>query len=267
MRKQPGGHAGLAGSIVFVLPFVLAQFAQGADQFVDSAGVRIRYTDEGQGPPVILIHGYTASGDLNWRIPGTIDLLAKKYRVITLDNRGHGKSDKPTEVEAYGPAMAQDALRVLDHLQIKKAHFVGYSMGGMITLHVAAIAPERMLSGVIGGMGWVVAGTPVADSPDGDRGNQPALRACARAFPTLGITREQLAAIKVPLVVVIGTSDGLLERRVTPLVEVRPDIPIVKIEGANHVTCIFRPEFKKSIVEFLDQQPRPTAEAGHKTAK
>lgn len=259
-RALPQLFLSLAVLLLGALP------ADAEDKFVESEGVRIRYTDEGEGPPVILIHGFTASGDLNWRIPGTVDQLSKRYRVITLDNRGHGKSDKPTEVEAYGAKMPQDALRVLDALKIEKAHFVGYSMGGMITLKLAATAPERMLSAVVGGMGWIVEGPAFPAGEGSERGNNPALRACGRSFPQLGITRDQLAAIKVPIVVVIGTDDGLLAQRVEPLSEVRPDIPIVKIAGANHVTCIFRPEFRRAIQEFLDKQPKPAAQAAVKSA-
>ncbi|MGD9648551.1 MAG: alpha/beta fold hydrolase [Pirellulales bacterium] len=235
-----------------LLPSALAR---AADQFFDSAGVRIRYTDEGQGPPVVLIHGFTASGDMNWRIPGMVAALAKDYRVITLDNRGHGKSDKPTEATEYGANMADDVLRLLDHLKIEKAHFVGYSMGGMITLKLTAVAPERMLSAVVAGMGWTPLGPIAAErEADGERRGNPSLRACARAFPQLGITREELQAIKVSMIVIIGGDDGLLARRVKPLAEVRPDIPVIEIEGANHLTCVFRPELRQSVREFLDKQ-------------
>lgn len=246
---------GRAAAIALVGLMWASSAANGADQFFDSDGVQIRYTDEGQGTPVVLIHGYTASGDMNWRIPGAVDLLAKHYRVITLDNRGHGKSDKPTEVEGYGDKMAGDVLRLLDHLKIERAHFVGYSMGGMITLKLAAIAPDRMLSAVIGGMGWVELGPALPEGEAANARGNAALRACARGFPQLGITRDELKGIQVPLVVVIGSDDGLLARRVDPLIEVRPEVPVVKISGANHLTCIFRPEFRQAILEFLDKQP------------
>ncbi|MBN1342399.1 MAG: alpha/beta fold hydrolase [Phycisphaerae bacterium] len=227
--------------------------ARGAEGFFDSDGVRIRYTDEGAGPPVVLIHGFMASGDLNWRIPGVIRLLAKDYRVITLDNRGHGKSDKPTDVDDYGPKMAQDVLRLLDHLKIAKAHFVGYSMGGLITMKLATIAPDRMLSAVIGGMGWLKEGSAVPD-PKGRRGTSPPLRACAHAFPTLGITRQELAAINLPLMVVVGTNDRLIKYVVDPFREARPDVPVTMVPGANHINCVFRAEFRNAITEFLAKQ-------------
>lgn len=228
------------------------------DLFFDSAGVRIRYQVEGEGPPVVLIHGYTASGDTNWRIPGTIALLSPEYRVITIDNRGHGKSDKPEDAAAYGANMAEDIVRLLDHLQIEKAHLAGYSMGGMITLKVAATHPERMYSGMIGGMGWVPWG-PILDGAlghgEGSTGRGAThMRACGRAFPDLGITEEELKAIRVPLTVIIGEADGLYERRVVPLAAARPDIPVVIIPKMNHINCSFNPEYKSAVKHWLDEQ-------------
>jgi len=227
--------------------------ALGDEGYLVSDGVRIHYTDEGAGPPVVLVHGFIASSSMNWRIPGVIKSLARDYRVITLDNRGHGKSDKPTKVSDYGVKMVHDVLNLLDHLKIAKAHFVGYSMGGMITMKLATIAPERMLSVVFGGMGWIPQGRIPADRGR-RRGMDPPLRACARAFSMLGITRDELAAIRVPAVVVIGAEDHLVGRFVEPLREVRPDIPVVTVPGANHISCVLRPQFRKAIKAFLDKQ-------------
>ncbi len=248
-----GGVSSLLTAFAMVVALRVPTPAHAEEHYFDSAGVKIRYTDEGSGPPVVLIHGYLASGDLNWRTSAVVSLLAKDFRVITLDNRGHGKSDKPTSPDDYGVNMVQDVLRLLDHLKIAKAHFVGYSMGGMITMKLATLAPDRMLSAVVGGMGWIKKGAAIGDRGD-RRGVSTPLRACARAFPMLGITREELVAIKVPATVVIGTDDGLLGRSVEPLREVRPDIPVVLVSGANHLNCIFRPEFRKAIKEFLDKQ-------------
>src|SRR5437764_612909 len=100
-------------------------------QSFDSRGVKIHYTVEGQGAPVVLIHGLHSSADINWRVPGTIKTLAAHYRVIAFDVRGHGHSDKPDKDDAYGVEMAEDVVRLMDHLKIDKAHIVGYSMGGM----------------------------------------------------------------------------------------------------------------------------------------
>src|SRR6266446_970237 len=113
------------------------------DKFFDSNGVKIRYTVEGKGEPVLLIHGFTANIEIQWTIPGITRALAKKYQVIAFDNRGHGKSGKPHDAEKYGMEMVEDAVRLLDHLKIKKAHVVGYSMGGMIALKLAVVHSDR----------------------------------------------------------------------------------------------------------------------------
>jgi pimeloyl-ACP methyl ester carboxylesterase len=121
------------------------------DQFFDSNGVKIRYTVEGQGEPVLLIHGFTASIEMQWGIPGIIKALANDYQVIALDNRGHGKSGKPHDPKSYGMEMVEDAVRLLDHLKIKKAHVVGYSMGAMITNKLLTTYPDRVICATLGG--------------------------------------------------------------------------------------------------------------------
>src|SRR3954451_25213821 len=102
-------------------------------QSFDAKGVKIRYAVEGKGEPVVLIHGLYASGFINWKLTGVVDLLAKDNQVIYLDLPGHGLSDRPANKDAYGTQMADDIILLLDHLKIKKAHLVGYSLGGMIT--------------------------------------------------------------------------------------------------------------------------------------
>jgi pimeloyl-ACP methyl ester carboxylesterase len=118
------------------------------DQYFDSAGVRIRYVSVGQGKPVILIHGWAADAEM-W--DSLIQDLSHDYRVIALDCRGHGKSDKPTDPKQYGMEMVNDIVRLMDHLGFAKAHIVGYSMGGSIALKMLTVRPERFLTAVIGG--------------------------------------------------------------------------------------------------------------------
>jgi pimeloyl-ACP methyl ester carboxylesterase len=87
-----------------------------------SAGdVRLHFTDEGAGTPVVLLHGFAVNADLNWRLPGVTQALSRNHRVIALDLRGHGLSDKPHDPERYGFAMAQDVIELLDHLGIAEA--------------------------------------------------------------------------------------------------------------------------------------------------
>lgn len=129
------------------------------DQFFDSNGVRIRYVEQGTGEPVVLVHGLTASVEANWVAPKVFEELAKNYRVIAMDCRGHGKSEKPHDAKQYGQEMAFDVVRLLDHLKIQKAHIVGYSMGSMITLKLLTMKPERFLTATLGGHGGILAPT------------------------------------------------------------------------------------------------------------
>src|SRR5438105_4735903 len=100
----------------------------------DSAGVKIAYIESGKGEDVILVHGLYSSAQMNWVMPGIFKRLAEKYRVVALDLRGHGDSDKPDAEDAYGQPMVDDITRLMDHLKIQKAHIVGYSLGGIIVM-------------------------------------------------------------------------------------------------------------------------------------
>jgi pimeloyl-ACP methyl ester carboxylesterase len=121
---------------VWLLVFCTSPLLVADDFFFDSRGVNIHYSVEGKGEPVILIHGFGTSIQLNWGTPGIIKALADQYQVIALDNRGHGQSDKPHAPSAYGSEMANDVIRLMDHLDIRKAHIIGYSMGGVITSYL-----------------------------------------------------------------------------------------------------------------------------------
>ena len=100
-----------AGTLRSRVPTGASALDNVGDSF-DSKGVKIAYTVRGQGEPVILIHGWLASGWINWDLPGISDLLAKDHQVITIDMPGHGLSDKPTKDEAYGPELVEDVVRL-----------------------------------------------------------------------------------------------------------------------------------------------------------
>ena len=122
--------------------------------YFDHDGVKIHYTVEGEGEPVILIHGFAVNGDMNWRRMGVNRALRKEYKVITIDTRGHGLSDKPYEKDAYGEKMAWDVIELLNYLDIKEAHLVGYSLGGFIALKCVVSHPSRWKSLTIMGSAW-----------------------------------------------------------------------------------------------------------------
>jgi pimeloyl-ACP methyl ester carboxylesterase len=119
--------------------------------FADNQGVRIHYEIDGKGPPLVLQHGFSDSLQ-TWYELGYVDALKQDYRLILVDARGHGASDKPHEPEAYKPASnAADVVSVLTDLGISRAHFFGYSMGGWIAFAMAQYAPQHVHSLVIGG--------------------------------------------------------------------------------------------------------------------
>ena len=127
--------------------FVLAAIL-GPDQFFQSDGVRIRYVVAGHGDAVVLIHRWSASAEM-WE--PLIKNLSRDHRVIAMDCRGHGKSDKPHDPTAYGDEMVKDVVHLLDHLKIKKAHIVGYEMGGGIVAKMLTQYPDRFRSAVMSG--------------------------------------------------------------------------------------------------------------------
>ena len=135
---------------VALLSTALSAPVVGNDMYFDSDGVRIRYIDvgprDGDGEPVVLIHGGAASIEWQWGESGMIDALDDDYRVIALDCRGHGKSDKPHDARKYGNEMVLDIIRLLDHLDVEKAHLVGYSLGGRIVFKFVADHPQRVIS-------------------------------------------------------------------------------------------------------------------------
>ncbi len=114
-------------------------------------GVRIHYRIVGDGPPLILHHGFTQSLK-RWYLCGYVEALSKDYKVIAMDPRGHGESDKPHDPAAYELTLrVKDVITVLDHLGIDRAAFWGYSNGGRIAFGLAKYWPERVSALIIGG--------------------------------------------------------------------------------------------------------------------
>lgn len=145
---------------IVILTMLLPGAASAADETFDSNGVKIRYVTEGKGVPVVLIHGWMSDSSM-WGadLAGNTRLKpAEGFKVIALDCRGHGKSDKPHDVKQYGTEVAEDVVRLLDHLKIEKAHVVGYSSGAFIAGNIVARHPDRILSVVYAGQAPVIAG-------------------------------------------------------------------------------------------------------------
>lgn len=256
------------------------------EHFFDSDGVKIRYIVSGEGDPVLLIHGYTASAETNWG--SVIPALSKQYQVIALDNRGHGKSDKPEGADQYDVEMIKDSINLLDHLGIEKAHVVGYSMGGYITAKMTTLYPERMLSATIGGAGWAqddparnsmletlaksieeegsMAPLFTALTPEGEtmpeaqinamssmimQNNDPkALANVARGMKGHAVAKEDLEKVDLPTMLIIGSKDPLKDSA-DAWMSVQDDDQYVVLEGADHMTAFVNPKFLASIEAFL----------------
>jgi pimeloyl-ACP methyl ester carboxylesterase len=242
------------------------------DNFFDSNGVRIRFVAQGPGTPIVLIHGYTGNIERHWINPGVFSKLATDFRVIALDCRGHGKSDKPVDPKRYGAEMSQDVVRLLDHLKIPRAHIVGYSMGAMIAGHVLTTNPDRFITATFVGYHpvhtWTAAdereaeasaldlesATPfrslilgvsppnAAPSEDEIReasrrlaaaNDTKALAAYNRGRGALAVTDAQLAAIHVPTLGIIGSGDPSVGG-MRDLQRVMSALTVVVVDGATH---------------------------------
>jgi len=129
----------------------VAQQAPKEDYFTASDGVKIHYLTAGaSGSWVVLIHGYSDNAERMWFRTGIAPALAANHRIVALDNRNHGKSDKP---QPGGTGRAQDVVELMDHLQIDRAHIHGYSMGGAMTGQLLAMIPQRFITAGFGGSG------------------------------------------------------------------------------------------------------------------
>ena len=225
----------------------------------DSNGVKIHYTIDGEGEPILLIHGYTANGTLNWRLPGSVRVLSENFQVINMDVRGHGSSDKPEDESAYGLEMVEDVVRLLDHLELKSAHVAGYSMGGMIVIKLLTLHPDRVRSAAVCGMGWrePTLPRPSQGARSGRLGQgNPIMEIVGRTFGALTTTEEEMRAIKTPTVIVVGENDPGQRQRVDKWQEIRPDIPVVIVPDATHASASFKDEFKAALKEFFEAQAK-----------
>jgi pimeloyl-ACP methyl ester carboxylesterase len=297
---RPSVATRLAVALIALLSFPLV--ARADDQFFDSDGVRIRYVVRGHGEPVVLIHGLAANLDINWMT--VMKPLSADYQVIALDLRGHGKSDKPHGPDRYGAAMAEDVIRLLDHLHVQRAHLVGYSLGAMVSAKVVATHPDRVLTVTLGGAAgvldapetWLVS-KATADALENGRGllpllealkppgapkvtpaqvkvmnaflnatNDPlALAAVLRGVRGLVVSDEQVRQIKVPVQAIVGSLDPL-KRSVDAWKELLPDMRVDVIEGADHLRGPMRPEFLRVLKSFLAAHAAHKADAPQRRA-
>jgi len=240
----------------------------------DSAGVRLHYELHGpeDGPPIVLVHGFASDYQLNWVGTRWQETLTKAgHRVIGLDCRGHGSSDKPHDPAAYAlEIMAADVRRLLGHLHIETANYLGYSMGAKIGLQAMVDFPKRVGRVVLGGIGWggafraaqeiakALRGGPIEspvaktfyDFAKGRASNDlEALAACILG-PQPEPDSAALAKITNPVLVVVGDEDDIVAE-VDRFIEHLPTAKLVTIAGRNHMSAVPAGEFKKAALEFL----------------
>jgi pimeloyl-ACP methyl ester carboxylesterase len=245
-------------------------------------GTPIAYQLLGTGAPVVLLHGFTETGE-SWREAGYVEpLLHRGRQGVLIDCRGHGESGKPHHTEAYGGGkQVGDVLAVLDAAGIRRADLVGYSMGGLIALALAMRAPERVRSlVVIGAHPFAQDMTPyrlavaegiecwlAAIEAQGIRLSQAArrrilsndrraLQACvSRDRPDMSAA---LSRLKAPLLAIAGTDDPI-RGSVRALAE-QVGGSFLALDGLNHITAFLATgQILPAIERFFDSQGAPGA--------
>jgi pimeloyl-ACP methyl ester carboxylesterase len=242
--------------------------------------VEIAYLDEGEGDPVVLVHGFASTKEVNWVHPGWLATLGDAgYRVIALDNRGHGASGKLYDPAAYHSAtMADDVRALLDHLGIARADLMGYSMGARICAFLAVEHQQRARSVILGGLGMRLVegvGLPVriaeglearslAEVSDPtarmfrsfaeqNKSDLKALAACIRGSRQT-LSRAQVAAIQAQVLVAVGTKDPVAGSA-QGLAALIPHGRALDIPDRDHMLAVGDKVFKAGVIDFLNQRP------------
>ena len=243
--------------------------------------VDIAFLDEGEGEPIVLVHGFASNKEVNWVYPGWVSTLTRAgRRVIALDNRGHGASTKLYDPAAYHSGLlAEDVRALIDHLALPHADVMGYSLGGRITALLAAKHPQRVRSAILGGVGIHLlegAGLPsptiaaaleaptradVSD-PTGHtfrafaeqtRSDLRALAACIRGSRQT-LSRDELERLTMPLLVAAGSKDQIAGSP-EQLAALVPGAQALVIPGRDHMLAVGDKAFKAGVLEFLAQRP------------
>jgi len=245
-----------------------------------NGAVEIAYLDEGEGDPIVLVHGFASSKNVNWVYPTWVsDLRKDGRRVIALDNRGHGESEKLYDPAQYSiPAMASDTIALMDHLDIARADVMGYSLGGRIAGWLGLNQPARLRSAILAGIGigLINGGGPgenvavALEAPtledvtdpigrtfrafaDQTRSDRRALAACLRG--SRGLMRgEEAAAITVPVLIAVGTADEVAGSAAA-LGKIIPGSEVLDIPNRHHMRAVGDKVYKAGVADFLSRRP------------
>jgi len=240
----------------------------------------IAYLDEGEGEPIVLVHGFASNKDVNWVAPGWVTTLTRAgRRAVALDNRGHGASSKLYDPADYDRAvMAEDVRALLDHLRIDRADVMGYSMGARITANLALAHGDRLRSIVLGGVGKrLIAGGGLQENvvealeahsidevtdlqgymfrrfAEQTKSDLRALAACVKGGgPPL--PRAEVAALKMPVLIAVGTKDT---NAGSPheLAELIPQARVLAIPDRDHMLAVGDRVYKNGVLAFLRDRP------------
>ena len=232
--------------------------------------------DPAEAPPVLLIHGFASTAHVNWIDTSWSEALTQAgRRVLMLDNLGHGHSGKPHDPAAYTTdLMAQDAVNLLDHLGIRQADVVGYSMGARITARLALDHPERVVHAVLSGLGINMVhglggtrriaealladdaeavtdpvGRPFRVFADRNGADRKALAACIQATRAT-IAVEELAGMTVPVLVAVGTRDEVSGSG-PELAALIPGARHMEIPKRDHMRAVGDPVHKQGVIAYL----------------
>jgi pimeloyl-ACP methyl ester carboxylesterase len=245
--------------------------------------VEIAFLDEGQNnpkaEPIVLVHGFASTKEVNWVNPGWVrTLTGAGRRAIALDNRGHGASSKLYDPAAYHTsAMMEDVRALLDHLGIERADVMGYSMGARIAAFMAVYHPERVRSLILGGIGIrLVDGVGLPESiaeameapsvaavgnrtgrvfrgfAEQTKSDLRALAACIRGSRQT-LTREQVAGIRAPTLVAVGTKDDVAGSA-HELAALIPGARVLDIPERDHMLAVGDKVFKTGVLDFLGRR-------------
>lgn len=262
--------------------------AAAADEYLElDSGVRLRFRQAGTGEPVVVLHGFASSLDA---VGPLADSLASTHRVIALDQRGHGQSGRPRGPDDYGREMGADVVRLLDHLDIERAHLVGHSMGAVVSAYVATRYPDRVASVALiappffsdsataaaelapvvaeldsggGFRAFIDRFTP--EMPDSAAAGMSAemvtthdramLIGVMRTFPELGVGRGGARAATAPALIVVGAVDTL-RVEVRALASWWPGARYVEVPGADHVGVFSHPATLAAVRQRLGSPQR-----------
>jgi pimeloyl-ACP methyl ester carboxylesterase len=243
-------------------------------------GVEIAFLDEGEGEPIVLVHGFASNKEINWVGPGWVSALTRAgRRVIALDNRGHGQSSKLYDPADYHSAvMAEDVRALIEHLGLQRADVMGYSMGARITAYLALAHPSHVRSAVLGGLGIrLVEGVGLPDTiaealeapsladvsdPTGymfrafaeqTKSDLRALAACLRGSRQM-LSRGEVGRIALPVLVAVGSKDPIAGSP-QELAALMPNARALAIPDRDHMLAVGDRTFKAAVATFLSERP------------